>query len=65
MWFFHKRRFGKLIDEKEAIKNFEKVRPELEKGDHKAMVIAALLVFIPIILAITGGMFLMAWLLGR
>ena len=65
MWFFHKRRFERLVDEKEAKNNFAKVRPELEKGDLPAMVIAALVVFIPFILIITGGMFLMAWLLGK
>ena len=44
--------------------NFAKVRPELEKGDLKAMVIAALVVFLPFILVIIGGMLLIAWLLG-
>jgi len=64
MWFFHKRKFEKLVDEKEAMNNFAKVRPELEKGDLKAMVIAALVVFLPFILVIIGGMLLIAWLLG-
>jgi len=65
MWFLHKRKFEKLVDENEAKRNFAKVRTELEKGDLKAMVIAALVVFIPFILLIIGGMFLLAWLLGR
>jgi len=65
MLFLHKRRFEKLVDEKEAISNFAKTRPEMEKGDLKAMVLAALITFLPVILFIAGGMFLMTWLLGR
>jgi len=65
MLFLHKRKFEKLVDEKEAINSFSKVRPEMEKDDLKAMVIAALITFIPVILFIAGGMFLFAWLLGR
>jgi len=53
------------VDEKEAISNFAKTRPEMEKGDLKAMVLAALITFLPVILFIAGGMFLMTWLLGR
>ena len=64
MWFFHKRHFGKLVDEKEAEKKFAQVRPELEKNDLPAMVIAALIVFMPYVLAIIGVLLLIAWLLG-
>jgi hypothetical protein len=64
MWFLHKRRFGKLVDEKEAEKNFAQVKPELEKGDLPAMVIAALITFMPYVLAIIGLLLLFAWLLG-
>jgi len=64
MVFLHKKKFNKLIDEKKAYEEFAKVKPEMEKGDLKAMIIAALLVFIPIILLIIGGMFLFALLLG-
>ena len=64
MWFFHKRRFEKLVNEKEAEKNFAQVRPELEKGDLPAIVIAALIVFMPYVLVIVGVLFLIAWLLG-
>ena len=62
MWFFNKRRFEKLVDEKEAEKKFNEVRPELEKGDLFAMVTAALLVFMPFILGIIGILLLLAWL---
>ncbi|MCL2244988.1 MAG: hypothetical protein FWC03_11065 [Treponema sp.] len=64
MFFLHKRKFSKLVDEKEAIKSFNEVKPELEKNDLKAMIIAALIVFIPVILVITAVMFLASWLLG-
>jgi len=64
MLFLHKKKFNKLIDEKKAHEEFAKVRPEMEKGDLKAMVIAALIVFLPVIILIAGGMLLFAWLLG-
>jgi uncharacterized RDD family membrane protein YckC len=63
MWFLHKRRFRKLVNEKEAEKNFAEVKPELEKDDPPAMVIAALLVFMPFVLAIIGILLFIAWLL--
>ena len=65
MLFLHKRKFEKLIDEKEAAANFARARSEMEKGDLKAMIIAALIFFMPVILLIAGGMFLIAWLLGK
>jgi len=65
MLFFHKRRFEKLVDEKEAEKNFAQVKPELEKGDLPAMAIAALIVFMPYVLVIIGILLLFSWLLAR
>ena len=64
MFFLHKRRFKKLVDEKEAEKNFAQVKPELEKGDVPAMVIAALITFMPFVLTIVGFLLLIAWLLS-
>jgi len=64
MFFFHKKKFNKMIDEKEAAESFAKVRPEMEKGDLKAMVIAALIVFLPVVLLIIGLLILFAFLLG-
>jgi len=64
MLFFRKK-FEKLVDEKEAIKKFAGLRPQMEKGDLKAMVIAAVLVFLPAILILAGLMFFFAWLLSR
>jgi len=64
MFFLHKRKFEKLVDEKEADRRFAEVRPEMEKSDFKAMVIAALITFMPVILLIIGGMLLFSWLLG-
>jgi len=64
MWFLHKRRFAKLIDEKETAKNFSQVRPELEKGDLPAMIIAALVTFLPYVAIIAGFLLLLAWLFG-
>jgi len=64
MRFLFNRRFKQLIDEKEAEKKFAEVRPELEKNDPLAMVIAAFIVFMPYILAIIGVLLLCAWLLG-
>jgi len=62
---FFKKKFEKLVDEKKAIKNFAEVRTQMEKGDFKAMVIAAVLVYLPVILIIVGIMFFFAWLLSR
>ena len=53
-----------MVDKNEALANFAKVRPEMEKGDLPAMVLAALVVFIPIVLAIIGVLLLFAWLLN-
>jgi len=64
MLFLSRKKFNKIIDEKKAHEEFAKVRPEMEKGDLKAMIIAAIIVFLPVIILIVGGMFLFAWLLG-
>jgi len=64
MLFFYKRKFEKLVNEKEAVENFTKARAEMEKGDFKAMVIAALIVFLPVILLITGVILFLAWLIN-
>ena len=65
MFFLHKRRFKKLFDEKQAEENFAQVRPELEKGDVPAMIIAAFIAFLPFIIVIAGGLLLFAWIFGR
>jgi len=62
MWFFHKKKFSKLVNEKEAEMKFAQVKSEFEKGDVPAMIIAALIVFMPVILVIVGLLFLFAWL---
>ena len=36
---------------------------ELEKGDLKAMILAAIIVFLPFILVFSGTLFLLWWLL--
>ena len=65
MWFFHGNRFKKLIDIKSAEDRFSKVRPEMEKGDLPAIIIAAIVVFAPFILVLTGVLLLLSWLIGR
>ena len=65
MFFFGKRRFGRLVDEKKAAKEFGELRGELEKGDLKAMVIAALITFLPLVLAVAGILLLFARWLAR
>jgi hypothetical protein len=64
MWFFHKRRFEKLVDEKKALHDFSQSRAELEKGDLPAILIAALVTFIPPVAVIAGVIFLASWLLS-
>ena len=64
MWFFHKGRFESLVNEKEAEKRFAEVRPELEKGDVPAMIIAAFIVFAPVLLLILAVLWLFSSLFG-
>ena len=64
MLFLHKRKFGRLVDEKEAAQKFSEVRPELEKGDLPALIIAAVITFLPYVLALTAVLMLFAWLFG-
>ena len=64
MWFFHKGRFESLVNEKEAEERFAKIRPELEKGDVPAMIIAAFIVFAPVLLLILCVLWLFSSLFG-
>ena len=65
MWFFNKDRFASLINEKEAEKRFAtEVKPELEKGDIPAMIIAAFIVFAPAVLLIICVLWLFSSLFG-
>jgi len=64
MWFFHKSRFKNLVNEEEAEERFAKVRPELEKGDIPAMIIAAFIVFAPVLLLILCVLWLFNSLFG-
>ena len=64
MFFFHKRRFESMVNEKEAKKRFAEVKPELEKGDVPAMIIAAFIVFAPALLLILCVLWLFSSLFG-
>ena len=65
MWFFHKSRFESLVNEKEAEERFAaEVKPELEKGDVPAMIIAAFIVFTPVLLLILCMLWLFSSLFG-
>jgi len=65
MWFFHKSRWERLVNEKEAEKRFaDEVRHELEKGDVPAMIIAAFIAFAPVLLLILALLWLFSSLLG-
>jgi len=62
MWFFRKR-FESLVDLKKTEKHIDEVKPELEKGDVPALIIAAVKVFFPIVLVVFLILFLVAnWL---
>ncbi|MDR1803394.1 MAG: hypothetical protein LBQ94_07275 [Treponema sp.] len=64
MFFFNKDRFASLVNEKEAEKRFAEVKPELEKGDVPAMIIAAFIVFAPVVLLIICVLWLFSSLFG-
>ena len=65
MWFPGKGRFDRMVDSKEAHRRFnEEIRPELEKGDLPAMIIAGLVTFLPVVLAIVALMVLFMWWVG-
>jgi len=65
MWFLHKGRFKSLVNEEEAEKRFAtEVKPELEKGDVPAMIIAAFIVFAPVLLLILCVLWLFNSLFG-
>ena len=59
MIFFRKRNKIKVTETLERVKNEDRL--ELEKGDLKAIMIAALIVFGPVVLIFCGGMFLLYW----
>ena len=59
MWFFRSR-FERLVDLKQAEKHIDEVKPELEKGDVLALIIAAIKVFFPVVLVV----FLMLYILS-
>jgi len=65
MFFFNKDRFAGLINEKEAEKRFAaEVKPEMEKGDVPALIIAAFIVFAPALLLILCVLWLFSSLFG-
>ena len=65
MWFFGKSRFERLVNVKEAEKRFAtEVKPELEKGDALAMIVAAFIVFTPVLLLILAVLWLFSSLFG-
>jgi len=65
MFFFNKDRFASLVNEKEAEKRFvTEVKPELEKGDVPALIIAAFIVFAPALLLILCVLWLFSSLFG-
>ena len=64
MWLFRKNRLNEIVDEKKAEENFARVRPELEKNDLPAIIIAALITFVPYIIAIIGVLLIFAWRFG-
>ena len=66
MFFLNKDRFASLVNEKEAKKRFDtEVKPELEKGDVPAMIIAAFIVVAPILLLILCVLWFFSSLLGK
>ena len=65
MWFPFKSRFEKLVDVKKAEERFaEEVRPELEKGDLPALIVAAFIVFAPALLLILAMLWFFSWFFG-
>ena len=65
MFFINKDRFTGLVNEKEAEKRFAtEVKPELEKGDVPAMIIAAFIVIAPVLLLILCVLWFFSSLLG-
>jgi len=65
MWFFGKRKIDRLLDVKELEKKRDEEEPlKLEKGDLPAMLIAALIVFGPVVLGAMAIITLLAALFG-
>lgn len=57
---FQRERFRELLEKKEIEKDKE---ASFEKGDFLALIIAAVTVFLPIILVFMGGIALFIWIL--
>jgi len=65
MWFFGKRKIDRLLDVKELEKKRDEEEPlKLEKGDLPAMLIAALIVFGPVVIGAMIVITLLAALFG-
>jgi len=62
---FYNRKVQKLIDPRETEKRLREEPLDLEKGDKKAILIAAMLVFFPVVLGFCGLIALLAFLFLR
>lgn len=63
---FFKNKINKVINVKKIEEEHTKSEPlELEKGDFKAMIIAAFIVFSPIVLVLTGIVLLLYFIFAR
>jgi len=65
MIFFNSRKVQKLIDPHATEKRLKEEPLDLEKGDKKAILIAAMLVFFPVVLGFCGLIALLAFLFLR
>jgi hypothetical protein len=66
MFFLGRNKFKKMVNEKEASERFQnEIRPELEKGDLPAMIMAGLIVFMPVVILVGAMFWLLAFFLGR
>jgi cell division septal protein FtsQ len=60
---FFKRKIKRVLNLEEIEERHEKeIKEELEKGDLFAMIIAALIVFTPVILLLIGIVYFLLWL---
>lgn len=60
---FFKRKIKRVLSLEEIEERHEKeIKEELEKGDLFAMIIAALIVFTPVILLLIGIVYFLLWL---
>ena len=64
MYLFQKK-IDRVIKQKDQEKKFRQEREKLplEKGDAFAMIVAAFLVFLPVVLLLTGAVFLIYFLM--